>query len=91
MDELRTEMMQIATGYWLSKALFCAAKADVADEVDLRIIEVDTLRVPGVARVLLSNVDLADGDVLQDRRLEAEPYESRRYGLDHRRCRRRTG
>ena len=23
-DELRNEMMQIATGYWLSKAVFCA-------------------------------------------------------------------
>ena len=25
--------MQIATGYWLSKALYCAAKADVADQL----------------------------------------------------------
>ncbi|MHC4937441.1 MAG: methyltransferase [Planctomycetota bacterium] len=31
MDERRIEMMQIATGYWLSKAMFCAAKAGVAD------------------------------------------------------------
>lgn len=33
MDELRNEMMQIATGYWLSKALFCAARAEVADRL----------------------------------------------------------
>jgi hypothetical protein len=33
MDELRNEMMQIATGYWLSKAVFCAARADVADQL----------------------------------------------------------
>jgi predicted O-methyltransferase YrrM len=33
MDPMRNEMMQIATGYWLSKALFCAAKADVADRL----------------------------------------------------------
>ena len=31
MDELRVGMFQVATGYWLSKALFCAAKAGVAD------------------------------------------------------------
>ncbi len=31
MDPLRLEMMQTAVGYWVSKALFCAAKADVAD------------------------------------------------------------
>ena len=31
MNELRTEMMQMATGYWLSKALYCAARAGVAD------------------------------------------------------------
>jgi predicted O-methyltransferase YrrM len=33
MDEQRTEMMQIATGYWLSKAMYCAAKTDVADSL----------------------------------------------------------
>jgi len=33
MDELRNEMMQIATSYWLSKALFCAVKANVADQL----------------------------------------------------------
>lgn len=33
MDELRNEMMGIATGYWLSKAMFCAAKAEVADRL----------------------------------------------------------
>jgi len=32
-DELRGEMMQIATGYWLSKAVFCAARAEVADHL----------------------------------------------------------
>jgi len=30
-DELRDEMMQTAVGYWLSKALYCAARANVAD------------------------------------------------------------
>jgi len=34
MDELRTEMFQVAVGYWLSKALFCAAKANVADQLE---------------------------------------------------------
>jgi len=33
MDPLRNEMMQIATGYWLSKAVFCAAKANVAEQL----------------------------------------------------------
>jgi SAM-dependent methyltransferase len=33
MDPLRTEMFQVAVGYWLSKALFCAARAGVADEL----------------------------------------------------------
>jgi len=33
MDATREEMMRIATGYWLSKALFCAAKAEVADHL----------------------------------------------------------
>ena len=33
MDELRGEMMRIVTGYWLSKAVFCAAKAEVADRL----------------------------------------------------------
>ncbi|MHC4960430.1 MAG: methyltransferase [Planctomycetota bacterium] len=33
MDESREEMMRIATGYWLSKALFCAAKTGVADQL----------------------------------------------------------
>lgn len=33
MHPLRTEMFQVAVGYWLSKALFCAAKANVADEL----------------------------------------------------------
>jgi len=32
-DELRVGMFQVATGYWLSKALFCAAKAGVADHL----------------------------------------------------------
>lgn len=31
MNEQRTQMMQMATGYWLSKALYCAARAGVAD------------------------------------------------------------
>ena len=34
MNPLRNEMMQLATGYWLSKALFCAAKAGVADRLE---------------------------------------------------------
>ena len=33
MNEMRVELMQIATGYWLSKALYCAARADVADQL----------------------------------------------------------
>jgi SAM-dependent methyltransferase len=33
MNPARTEMMQVAMSYWLSKALFCAAKADVADRL----------------------------------------------------------
>ena len=33
MDENREQMMQLATGYWLSKALFCAAKTNVADQL----------------------------------------------------------
>lgn len=33
MDSLRNEMMQTAIGYWLSKALYCAAKAEVADQL----------------------------------------------------------
>ena len=33
MSELRNEMMQIATGYWLSKAVYCAARAGVADRL----------------------------------------------------------
>ncbi|HEX5051174.1 MAG TPA: methyltransferase [Planctomycetota bacterium] len=33
MDEPRTEMMQTAIGYWLSKALFCAAKVGAADQL----------------------------------------------------------
>jgi len=33
MDPLRNEMMQIVTGYWLSKAVFCAAKVGVADRL----------------------------------------------------------
>jgi len=32
-DELRVEMFQLAIGHWLSKALFCAAKANVADQL----------------------------------------------------------
>lgn len=33
MNDLRTEMMQIAVGYWLSKALYAVARANVADEL----------------------------------------------------------
>jgi SAM-dependent methyltransferase len=34
LDELRNEMMQTAVGYWLSKAVYCAAKANVADALE---------------------------------------------------------
>lgn len=43
MDPLRTEMFQVAVGYWLSKALFCAAKADVADRLETGPKHVDEL------------------------------------------------
>lgn len=33
MNPLRTEILQLAIGYWLSKALFCAAKSGVADDL----------------------------------------------------------
>ena len=33
MDPLRQEMFQVAVGYWLSKALYCAAQAGVADRL----------------------------------------------------------
>jgi hypothetical protein len=31
MDPTRLEMLQMATGYWISKMLYCAAKLRVAD------------------------------------------------------------
>jgi SAM-dependent methyltransferase len=34
MDELRTEMFQMGIGYWWSKALYSAARANVADELE---------------------------------------------------------
>ena len=43
MDTLRTEMFQVAVGYWLSKALFCAAKANVADRLKAGPKHVDDL------------------------------------------------
>lgn len=43
MDPLRTEMFQVAVGYWLSKALFCAAKAGVADRLKTGPRHVDEL------------------------------------------------
>ena len=43
MGELRAEMFQVAVGYWLSKALFCAAKAGVADQLKAGPKRVDEL------------------------------------------------
>jgi len=43
MEALRTEMMQVAIGYWLSKALFCAARAGVADRLENGPRPVDAL------------------------------------------------
>lgn len=34
MNPLRNDMLQLATGYWLSKALYCAAKAEVAERLE---------------------------------------------------------
>jgi hypothetical protein len=43
MDELRAEMFQVAVGYWLSKALFCAAKSDIPDQLEAGPKPVDEL------------------------------------------------
>ena len=49
MDPLRIEVLQTAVGYWLSKALHCAAKADVADRLEAGPRHVDELaRAAGV-------------------------------------------